>query len=67
MNQFEFMVNNLENRVNHRYETFLYTDEDHENASLALVESILLNGYQVISQRVYKTITKKVTELVDEK
>lgn len=66
MDQFEFMVNHLENRAKHWHDTMLYTDEDHENTSLALAESVLLNGYQVTGHRVYKTTTKKVTELVNE-
>lgn len=66
MNQFEFMVNHLENRANHWSDTMLYTDKDHENASLALVESTLLNGYAITNQRLYKTTLKKVTELVNE-
>lgn len=66
MEQFEFMVNHLENRQKHWVETMLYDDTEHENASLAFVQSILLNGYQITGQRVYKTVTKKVTELVNE-
>lgn len=65
MNQFEMMVSYLENREKNFLETMLYSDEEFENASLALVESILLNGYAISEKRVYKTTLKKVTELVE--
>ena len=39
-------------------------DEQLENESLAFVESIMLNGYSITDVREYKTVTKKVTELV---
>ncbi len=42
----------------------LNEDEQLENESLAFVESIMLNGYNITDVREYKTVTKKVTELV---
>jgi len=66
MNPFDYMVSYLENREKNWNETILYSDEEHENASSALVESILLNGYQITDRKCYKTTIKKVTELVNE-
>lgn len=66
MNPFDYMVSYLENREKNWNESILYSDEEHENASLALVESVLLNGYQIIDRKCYKTTIKKVTELVNE-
>lgn len=65
MGQFEMMVNYLENRDDNFLDTVLYSDEELENISLALVESVLLNGYKISDKRVYKTTLKKVTERVN--
>ena len=59
------MVNYLENRDDNFLDTVLYSDEELENISLALVESVLLNGYKISDKRVYKTTLKKVTERVN--
>jgi nitrogen fixation/metabolism regulation signal transduction histidine kinase len=54
-----------ENREKIFFENVLSSDEECENASLALVEAVLLNGYTITDKRLYKTIMKKVTELVE--
>jgi|694.fasta_scaffold24109_16 hypothetical protein len=65
MDKFEMMVGYLENREKIFFENVLSSDEECENASLALVEAVLLNGYTITDKRLYKTIMKKVTELVE--
>jgi hypothetical protein len=65
MDKFEMMVGYLENREKNFFDTMLYSDEECENASLALVEAVLLNGYTITDKRLYKTTLKKVTELVE--
>jgi hypothetical protein len=64
MNQFEMMVNQLFNS-DAKWNLY-YSDEEFQNASLAMVEGVLLNGYTITDNRVYKTTLKKVTELVNE-
>ena len=65
MNQFELMIDYLENRSDNYVKNFVLSDEEIENSSLAFVESTLLHGYQVAEPRQYKTVLKKVTELVE--
>ena len=65
MDKFEMMVGYLENREKIFFENVLSTDEECENALLALVEAVLLNGYTITDKRLYKTTLKKVTELVE--
>ncbi len=65
MDKFEMMVGYLENREKIFFENVLSSDEECENASLALVEAVLLNGYTITDKRLYKTTLKKVTELVE--
>lgn len=65
MDKFEMMVGYLENREKNFFDTMLYSEEEFENASLALVEGVLLNGYTITDKRLYKTTLKKVTELVE--
>jgi hypothetical protein len=64
MNQFSFMVDYLDDCMSKKWRTMLTDDEQLENESLAFVESIMLNGYSITDVREYKTVTKKVTELV---
>jgi hypothetical protein len=64
MNQFSFMVDYLDDCMSKKWRNMLNEDEQLENESLAFVESIMLNGYNITDVREYKTITKKVTELV---
>ena len=66
MNQFELMIDYLENRSDNYIKNVLLSDEEVENSSLAFVESTLLHGYSIAEAKVYKTVTKKVTELVNE-
>jgi hypothetical protein len=63
MNQFSFMVDYLD-CMSKKWRYILNEDEQLENESLAFVESIMLNGYNITDVREYKTVTKKVTELV---
>jgi hypothetical protein len=65
MDKFEMMVGYLENREKIFFDNVLSSDEECENASLALVEAVLLNGYTITDKRLYKTTLKKVTELVE--
>jgi hypothetical protein len=65
MDKFEMMVGYLENREKNFFDTMLYSEEEFENASLVLVEGVLLNGYTITNKRLYKTTLKKVTELVE--
>jgi hypothetical protein len=64
MDQFSFMVDCLDDCVSKKWRNMLNEDEQLENESLAFVESIMLNGYNITDVRAYKTVTKKVTELV---
>ena len=64
MNQFELMVDYLENRGDSFMKNVLLSDAEVENSSLAFVESTLLHGYDIAEPRQYKTTTKKVTELI---
>ena len=64
MDQFELMIDYLENSRDNYFKNILLSDEEVENSSLAFVESTLLHGYQIAEPRQYKTTTKKVTELV---
>jgi hypothetical protein len=64
MNQFSFMVDYLDDCMSKKWRNMLTEDEQLENESLAFVESIMLNGYNITDVRAYKTVTKKVTELV---
>jgi len=64
MNQFSFMVDYLDDCVFKKWRNMCTEDEQLENESLAFIESIMLNGYSITHIREYKTVTKKVTELV---
>jgi hypothetical protein len=64
MDQFSFMVDYLDDCMSKKWRTMLTEAEQLENESLAFVESIMLNGYNITDVREYKTVTKKVTELV---
>jgi hypothetical protein len=64
MDQFSFMVDYLDDCMSKKWRYVLNEDEQLENESLAFVESIMLNGYNITDVREYKTVTKKVTELV---
>ena len=64
MNQFSFMVDYLDDCMFKKWRNMCTEDEQLENESLAFVESIMLNGYSITDVREYKTVTKKVTELV---
>jgi hypothetical protein len=64
MNQFSFMVDYLDDCMSKKWRNVLTEKEQLENESLAFVESIMLNGYNITDVRAYKTVTKKVTELV---
>lgn len=64
MDQFSFMVDYLDDCMSKKWRNVLTEDEQLENESLAFVESIMLNGYNIPDVREYKTVTKKVTELV---
>jgi hypothetical protein len=64
MNQFSFMVDYLDDCMSKKWRTRRAAAEQLENESLAFVESIMLNGYNITDVREYKTVTKKVTELV---
>jgi hypothetical protein len=64
MNQFSFMVDYLDDCMSKKWRNVLTEKEQLENESLAFVESIMLNGYNITDVREYKTVTKKVTELV---
>jgi len=64
MDQFSFMVDYLDYCMSKKWRTMLTEAEQLENESLAFVESIMLNGYNITDVREYKTVTKKVTELV---
>lgn len=66
MDRFELMIDYLENRSVNYVNNILLSDEEVENSSLAFVESTLLHGYQIAEPRKYKTVTKKVTELINE-
>ena len=65
MDQFELMIDYLENRSQDYINNILLSDEEVENSFLAFVESTLLHGYNVAEPRQYKTVLKKVTELVE--
>ena len=58
------MVDYLDDCMSKKWRTMLTEAEQLENESLAFVESIMLNGYNITDVREYKTVTKKVTELV---
>jgi hypothetical protein len=58
MDQFSFMVDLLQSSS-----SGLEHDET-INANLALVESTLLHGYNIVDVRQYKTFTKRVTILM---
>jgi hypothetical protein len=64
MDQFELMIDYLDNSRDNYFKNVLLSNEEVENSSLAFVESTLLHGYQIAEPRQYKTTTKKVTELV---
>jgi hypothetical protein len=64
MNQFSFMVDYLDDCMFKKWRNMCTEDEQLENESLAFIESIMLNGYSITDVREYKTVTKKVTELV---
>jgi hypothetical protein len=64
MDQFSFMVDYLGDCMSKKWRYILIEDEQLENESLAFVESIMLNAYNITDVREYKTVTKKVTELV---
>jgi endonuclease V-like protein UPF0215 family len=64
MDQFSFMVDYLDDCMSKKWRNMLNEAEQLENESLAFVESIMLNGYNIADVREYKTVTKKVTELV---
>jgi endonuclease V-like protein UPF0215 family len=64
MDQFSFMVDYLDDCMSKQWRNMLNEAEQLENESLAFVESIMLNGYNITDVRAYKTVTKKVTELV---
>jgi hypothetical protein len=64
MNQFSFMVDYLDDCMFKKWRNMCTEDEQLENESLAFIESIMLNGYGITDVREYKTVTKKVTELV---
>jgi hypothetical protein len=64
MDQFSFMVDYLDDCMSKKWRNMLNGAEQLENESLAFVESIMLNGYNITDVREYKTVTKKVTELV---
>lgn len=65
MNQFELMIDYLDNSKDNFFKNVLLSDEEVENSSLAFVESTLLHGYQIAEPRQYKTVLKKVTERVE--
>ncbi len=65
MNQFELMIDYLDNSKDNFFKNVLLSDEEIENSSLAFVESTLLHGYQIAEPRQYKTVLKKVTERVE--
>lgn len=65
MDRFELMIDYLENSKDNFFKNVLLSDEEVENSSLAFVESTLLHGYNVAEPRQYKTVLKKVTELVE--
>lgn len=65
MNQFELMIDYLENSRDNYFKNILLSDEEVENSSLAFVESTLLHGYQIAEPRQYKTVLKKITERVE--
>ena len=58
------MVDYLDDCVFKKWRNMCTEDEQLENESLAFIESIMLNGYSITDVREYKTVTKKVTELV---
>jgi hypothetical protein len=64
MNQFSFMVDYLDDCMSKKWRNMCTENEQLEYESLAFVESIMLNGYSITYIREYKTVTKKVTELV---
>jgi hypothetical protein len=64
MNQFSFMVDYLDDCMFKKWRNRCTGVEQLENESLAFIESIMLNGYSITDVREYKTVTKKVTELV---
>lgn len=65
MDRFELMIDYLENSKDNFFKNVLLSDEEVENSSLAFVESTLLHGYNIAEPRQYKTVLKKVTELVE--
>lgn len=65
MDRFELMIDYLENSKDNFFKNVFLTDEEVENSSLAFVESTLLHGYNIAEPRQYKTVLKKVTELVE--
>jgi hypothetical protein len=60
MNSFDMMVDYLEKRPMRFFDNINYSDEEIENASLALVESVLLNGYTITDRAQYKPMNKMV-------
>ena len=58
MDQFSFMVDLLQSS------SYGLGHDETINANLALVESTLLHGYNIVDVRQYKTVTKRVTILV---
>lgn len=65
MDRFELMIDYLENSKDNFFKNVLLSEEEVENSSLAFVESTLLHGYNIAEPRQYKTVLKKVTELVE--
>lgn len=65
MNQFELMIDYLDNSKDNFFKNVFLSDEEVENSSLAFVESTLLHGYNIAEPRQYKTVLKKVTERVE--
>jgi hypothetical protein len=61
MDQFTFMVDTL---CGEHYQGMV-TDEEFLNSSLAIVESTLLNGYNITDIAEYQTRTKRVTTRVN--
>jgi hypothetical protein len=60
MDSFDMMVDYLEKRYMWVFDNINFSDEQIENSSLALVESVLLNGYTITDRAQYKPMNKLV-------
>jgi len=60
MDSFDMMVDYLEKRYMWVFDNINFSDEQIENSSLALVESVLLNGYTINDCAQYKPMNKIV-------